>query len=239
MSRDDVLARVIKLLRLADKSRNHSEAEAMLAMEKAKALMDEYNISLGDIASIDGESKKQVEFEVGEVAAVEMNRSMLNFEILIATATGRLCHCFVYRRRGVRPKNSLWFVGDKVEVAIARELYQIFWNASYGEAQRRYGRTYSANHRSYCEGFASRLNERVEELRRQESQPQTERTTNQTTALVRVTAAKDDAISKWMQDNLQLRRKAARGGHGKLNYDAYQHGRDHGNRISLNKKGLR
>lgn len=108
--KDKVIEKIQKLLRLS-RGKGATEAEAILASEKANALLIEHNLSMADLGEDTGtraESEEDYAFPWVK-------------EIYHWVAKLNLCICCFSEQRGNAQKSNYMMIGSPVNVQIARE----------------------------------------------------------------------------------------------------------------------
>lgn len=196
MSRDQILDKIRKALRLADPSSGAGEAEVLAATAAAKRLMDAHNIKIGEVAT--EEDPVKVEVVVSEAYSRRGNLALKKYERWLGIAVAKLTTTSQFLRKSRSPGGSqmraaMCFIGDEVDVAVAVELYNYLRNTMHRFARERLGVGFTPSHRNYCEGFTMRIYERANET--------IQHTAAESTALVLVETAKRDAILR-MQDKI-------------------------------------
>lgn len=128
--RKTILDRIAKLLRLADRSRNDSEGEALNAMEAAMRLMREYNLSHADVAAADGETgSNPYGWEFQQKTTVEIDGAVAFWIKNLSTICAMLTQtrCIAWRRKKT-DSNVLGFVGEAGDVEIAALLFNYLYD---------------------------------------------------------------------------------------------------------------
>lgn len=211
-TRDDITAKIKKLLKLAESS-NVNEAAAAAA--KAQELMDRFEIEAAVLAETtpDTAPAEPVEtfgdFDSG--GRVESWRSALLHALCMANA----CKAYRYRARAIR-QTSLKVIGRRTDVQTVRYMYQAMVSLVEGlaDAQRGRGRGFIASFKmGAAHAICARIKESKEETRRAVYQEAAQAGTQ---ALMRVDNAmsvlkeRQDAIQRYMAStNLRLKNGAA------------------------------
>lgn len=120
MTKDNVIGKVEKLLRLGDN--NSSEAEAKAAILKARKLMAEHNIKMAELY-ID-EQKEEI---VRDDTILQYGVAWWHLDLHNIIASNFRCESITglrYESRfDTRRKRKLWLLGYKTDVAIATEVF--------------------------------------------------------------------------------------------------------------------
>ena len=202
MNRDELIQKVVKLMRLADPANGGSEAEVELAAMKIKELMAQHNIDISQVAAAEGKSIAE-HIEVTRSPLCEAKGRMPVWASCLGMAVGELCGCTVYQSLDLYPqpsghnlicKTRLFLVGDKTDIAVARTLFPVLRASIEGHFARAYqGGADQVTKQSYYEGFAERLFRRA---RKECCLPQGPNARAEATALVKVESAKKAAIQQ-------------------------------------------
>ena len=228
MNTQKILEKIQKLMSLAD---SPNESEAQSAMDKAQALMVQYNISISDI-SVSDESNDIIEDSIKETGRLSSWESVL----MSAVAKVNYCDAFVTRSRRAG-KTKLVMVGKPHHVAIAKAMFDYLSATVERECKRvktenpidTVGRSWSASFKLGCASrIASRLKEKMESMKSQ-GIPEVA-----VTALVVV-----DSFRKADQDIQKYHAQAGRkfGKASKCSFSngaGYSAGQSAGNSVSLN-----
>lgn len=227
MNTQNILEKIQKLMNLAD-SPNESEAQA--AMDKAQALMVQYNISISDILVSD-ESNDIIEDAIKETGRLASWESVL----MAAVSKVNYCDAFVSRSR-YKGKTKLVMVGKPHHVAVAKSMYDYLCATVERECKRikkqdplNKGRSWNASFKLGCASrISSRLKERMETLKT-EGIPE-----SNVSALVVV-----DSFKKAQQDITKYHAQSGRnfGKASNINFSngaGYRAGQSAGDSVSLN-----
>lgn len=161
---DKIVARIKKLLALA--GNNSSEAEAMLAMEKAHELLAQHGLSMSSVTQ-----------ESAEKRLNQPQRVMrMPWEITVFSALGKLNFCSTYTMRYGGGK-TVFFVGRESSIETARLMAEYVIDTITrlsSEAAREFRKETGATEkqwfdyrRSFRFAAATRIHERCMELRRE------------------------------------------------------------------------
>lgn len=160
-AREKAIRQVKKLLALADK--NSHEGEMTSAMEKAKAIMMEYDLSLTDVEI----KEMEASLKADDIKTV-FRRNCVPWERTLGSAVAKLFDCMDYRHGSGRtnPKNGRWepcfcvaFIGVAPDPQIATEAYEALHETLLNMGRRSEFR--GSNQGAYLLGVAQRLRERA------------------------------------------------------------------------------
>lgn len=155
-----IIEKIQKLFRLADKTRNASEGEAMNALEAAKRLMAEYNISMADIAketTPEGANKNWLAARTVATGGSGRKQFVGVYENIMFQAVAKLTGTL-----GVRmPGNVLLYFGETHDVSIAQSLFKILIQTMWACSRKLLGPKIGPSHRQYAEGFSRAVYDRA------------------------------------------------------------------------------
>jgi hypothetical protein len=216
----ELLDRLAKLLSLADPKNGGTEAECLLAMERAQKLMREHNLSAAQAAYEGGAKKVANEVKVKQGGTITI--AGYKWEITLACAAANLAECKVLLTRAGyypngRPKKGLFFVGEETDVAVAMAMWEYLYKAAHALAKRERSAT---EKRSFLFGFAARVSHRSRYPQGVEPQ-----------ALVLYRKDKADAIARHMGPTRPAKAHATR-----VDRDSFERGQHHGGRVDLGTK---
>ena len=121
-SKQDILILIRKLFAMADKSRGCTVHEAELAMDKAKKLMAEHNLS---VSEVELEDMKTGKAQTANTVATS-RRGLKIWERILASACSNLFEVGFYSDRSYGTDlTHLHFYGCEVDVALACEAYTL------------------------------------------------------------------------------------------------------------------
>lgn len=171
---DDIIVKIIKLLELGKEGRGATQEEALLALEKAKALMARYQISMAQVdGALLGTGTKRREVKLKDVFSWRRRGSMPQFDQWLASAVATITSTRAYIHRD-RPYVDLYFLGDEPDCAIAVALFGILTEMRRELMRVCCGSGWSPEHRSFSDGFATavlhRAKAETKELRKEEAQ---------------------------------------------------------------------
>lgn len=161
---EGILNRIRKCLKLADKTRGATEAEAETAMAMARKLMDEHNLSMSDV-----EVKQEMDSGVQEVKAHEKAKAYVPaWEKKMARVVDMLFntrHYYNNERSGgwTGKAVTIVFMGVGQDPHVAKESFLIL-----GGIVRKMGtkKDFSgSDHRDYCLGVVDELLNRAFKIR--------------------------------------------------------------------------
>lgn len=223
--KEKIIAKIRKLMALTTE-RGASEAEAMAAAGKLGQLMAEYNISQGELsaAQIKGQG-----FEEGQLKDESGKRTLspvLNFScIAIAEYTDT-----VVARVG---DIGLRFFGQEQDVMAALFLSDLFFNTCDSDYRhwKRHGEGQFVTSRSarmnFERGFATRVNQRLAELKRARDQEVGRATGNN------LMVVKNQVVLDAFAEKFGFRPKAKRERRAIRSAEAYHAGHASGNRVNI------
>lgn len=217
MTQQGLLDRLAKLLALADPKNGGTEAECMLAMERAQKMMKEHNLSVAQ-AAYEGGAKKTTE-KVNVKAGGIINIAGYKWEITLAMAAANLAECKVLitwsgTYPNGRPKKGVYFVGEETDVAVAAAMWDYLYRTAHSLSRRE--RT-ATEKRSFLHGFCQRVHARS--FHPQGVEP---------TALVLYRQDKKDAIAQFIGRTRPARQRST-----SVDGAAYHRGSEHGGRVDL------
>jgi hypothetical protein len=168
-----VLAKISKLLALADSARGASEAEASLAAEHVQRLLQEHNLTLAQVEAASGNTPDASSSREKKVTA---SRAMYNWQrgLMATIADNNFCLHVVRKlsvgkkdgRRVRRPVHSL--VGRTLNVQVTLQTYEYLYAAMKRLADEAgYTPKTFSDRMTFYDGAVSRLVERLVERRRQ------------------------------------------------------------------------
>jgi len=232
-TREQIMARVAKLLRLAQSDNEH---EAALATARAQALMDRHNIeeaALALDADVAAEPDEPVVNFTGYDAALDnSNRSRVIWKIRLASVIARANGARVYTRGG-----TIHMVGRGSDVATVRYLYAYCVREINRLARALgpgWGRTYTNNYRLGC---IDAISDTLQAQRRKLHEEMRAETGGGGVALVRINTAiakveqRGRDTQEWVERHMKLG-KARASGH-RHDRSARSHGRQDGRSISM------
>ena len=222
MNKDKLMSLIKKLFNLGNKEKNPNQAEAELAMEKAKTLMAKHQIKMSEISMTDPTQNNYNEQEGFE------KRVLRDWDKRLAQAVAKVCLCNIFTTYGNGVKGRLVqkiiFFGLESDTSVAKELYIELRKTLNRMARESY--LNKPDQRSYMLGVATGLYMRAQSVVKDLNQKEAE----QYGALVVI---KDHALSKaWelLRQQKGLKTTKLR----RLRFRAsYLHGQEDSKKVSL------
>lgn len=197
-----------------------SEAEAYTAMQMALKLADKYGVSLEDL--------EREDHEVHERAVESGENRLSEVDSLCAVTIATFCDCRAFRKTTGRT-HYVHFVGLDSDVELAlfiRDTVQKAMNFEFAVYKNFVHEGPMTGVRaSFMLGMAGRINERLNEFKRQDSE--FDKSKN---ALI---VKKGDIIQAYFSDNNISVRNARRSSNVIRNETAYQSGKISGNAVNM------
>ena len=163
MTKDDVLRKVQALLNMTAE-RGATDAEAEVAVSKAQALLSEYNLSVSEVKTENGNGAEPV-VKTKENYAVRRFTGNWQGSLAVAVSKANFCRC-------IGSHDGVWFVGTETNARVAADVWrylvqqiQMACIASYQEAWR--DETPARFQKQCVWGAVSRLAERLREAKRE------------------------------------------------------------------------
>lgn len=238
MEKENVIQKIQKLLKLQyNAEKIGSTGEAFQAAKMVKKLLMEYNLSMSDIDTSDGEQKLTMT-KSDELAGSDRYGNHWKFQLLGVIASNNLCSAYK------RVSGKMFVIGTEDNVAIVQEFYnylvKVFrrlakehWERKCKEwEQQGYNVEYilfadntvmNKFFRSYLEGVPVGLQENYDSLK----------PTSAETALV---VCHQEAIDEYVKENFTMNDKKPRTRTRKIYGDAYNLGAADGRAVSLNRQ---
>lgn len=238
MEKESVIQKIQKLLKLQYGAESiGSTGEAFQAAKMVKKLLMEYNLSMSDIDTSDGEQKLTMT-KSDELAGSDRYGNHWKFQLLGVIASNNLCSAYK------RVSGKMFVIGTEDNVAIVQEFYnylvKVFrrlekehWERKCKEwEQQDYNVEYilfadntvmNKFFRSYLEGVPVGLQENYDSLK----------PTSAETALV---VCHQEAIDEYVKENFTMNDKKPRTRTRKIYGDAYNLGAADGRAVSLNRQ---
>lgn len=155
MDNKQVIEKIKRLLALANKEKNTSEAEAEAALLKAHELMAKYNIEMDET-----NMKEEISY-VHEVCITKWN---MGFRKILAAIIAQNFRCEMYI-----DKCNIVFFGHATDARIAKEVMEYAYTFAMREGNRVYNRHYQVGKptkgvfNSYTRGFVQGLKQKLDE----------------------------------------------------------------------------
>ena len=238
MEKENVIQKIQKLLKLQYGAESiGSTGEAFQAAKMVKKLLMEYNLSMSDIDTSDGEQKLTMT-KSDELAGSDRYGNHWKFQLLGVIASNNLCSAYK------RVSGKMFVIGTEDNVVIVQEFYnylvKVFrrlakehWERKCKEwEQQGYNVEYilfadntvmNKFFRSYLEGVPVGLQENYDSLK----------PTSAETALV---VCHQEAIDEYVKENFTMNDKKPRTRTRKIYGDAYNLGAADGRAVSLNRQ---
>lgn len=238
MEKENVIQKIQKLLKLQYGAESiGSTGEAFQAAKMVRKLLMEYNLSMSDIDTSDGEQKLTMT-KSDELAGSDRYGNHWKFQLLGVIASNNLCSAYK------RVSGKMFVIGTEDNVAIVQEFYnylvKVFrrlakehWERKCKEwEQQGYNVEYilfadntvmNKFFRSYLEGVPVGLQENYDSLK----------PTSAETALV---VCHQEAIDEYVKENFTMNDKKPRTRTRKIYGDAYNLGAADGRAVSLNRQ---
>lgn len=238
MEKESVIQKIQKLLKLQYGAESiGSTGEAYQAAKMVRKLLMEYNLSMSDIDTSDGEQKLTMT-KSDELAGSDRYGNHWKFQLLGVIASNNLCSAYK------RVSGKMFVIGTEDNVAIVQEFYnylvKVFrrlakehWERKCKEwEQQDYNVEYilfadntvmNKFFRSYLEGVPVGLQENYDSLK----------PTSAETALV---VCHQEAIDEYVKENFTMNDKKPRTRTRKIYGDAYNLGAADGRAVSLNRQ---
>jgi len=206
-----------------------SEAEAFMAMKKVGQLLEQYNISMTDIAEVRNETCVTGEYDTGSKHS--------GVEVSVSVPISQFTNTKVWMSR-TRSGIILNFFGVDTDVELAKYLVAIVANAFNTEYSKFKATEHYINyhgHRrvlntSFMRGFTNRVNDRIIELTRANT-----KTYQNTTGTALVVVEKSKFVEEEFGKIGMKLRKAARYQTRARDRNAYGAGQSAGNKVTLNR----
>lgn len=219
---NSIVEKIKKLFALA--TDNPNENEAASALNRAKKMMRDYNLTQIDI------EKSEIEIDIKRWESDFMSQ-IDSYNRTLADAVGRLFDCepILFRYGKImKYKVKMTYVGDESDIAIASQVWPYLTKICKQKACARFGKSWTPKHRSYAEAFAETIAMRVEEIKSQERKSKT--SDDQQLALV--VMEKESRIAKYLEDfDLKMKRRSYT---GKNDVEAIRGGIDDAKKVKLN-----
>lgn len=238
MEKENVIQKIQKLLKLQYGAESiGSTGEAFQTAKMVQKLLMEYNLSMSDIDSSDGEQKLTMT-KSDELAGSDRYGNHWKFQLLGVIASNNLCSAYK------RVSGKMFVIGTENNVAIVQEFYnylvKVFrrlakehWESKCKEwEQQGYNVEYilfadntvmNKFFRSYLEGVPVGLQENYDSLKP---------TSAETTLVV----CHQEAIDEYVKENFTMNDKKPRTRTRKIYGDAYNLGAADGRAVSLNRQ---
>jgi hypothetical protein len=159
---EKIVDRIRKLLALA--GNNTNENEALVALEKAHALLAEHNLSMAEVKAKDDEPEtKRVEEKTETNLSERYYRVIWNGAALL-----NYCYCISERPSPFKRQTFYYVIGREINTIVATEFALYLCQTMkrlMNEECKRVGRKDNAFKESFLKGMSGRLWQRMEKLR--------------------------------------------------------------------------
>lgn len=167
MNHNDIIDKVKKILRKADKSKNSSIEEAESALKMAHNILKKYHLSMSQILSIDDtekDSNSSIDL-VSQVGATFKASSVPKWMSILISAINQITQTKNLIRYG-KPEGQkqygnlhILFVGDETDVLVATDLFSFLRNSitKLSSSHIKKTKTGFRQWRSFAEGCACKL----------------------------------------------------------------------------------
>lgn len=211
--REKILDRVQKLLALANDNANVNEAAA--AAKQAQRLMHKYNLTALMVESFDSTVTKEEQINPDSIPLDVFNKNVPTWKSRLGMIVAKANHCRIWISHH-QGKKGLGLVGRNSDAKVVRFLYHYLLKEVdrltlvFGAGQ---GRTWANNFRL---GALDTIEQRLNEALQESEEILKEECTKTGVALVHVSnaiekfARKGEAVEKWMDMNMNLRKGATR-----------------------------
>lgn len=241
MEKESVIQKIQKLLKLQYNAESiGSTGEAFQAAKMVKKLLMDYNLSMSDIDTSDGQESIMMS-KSEEKTSGSMYGNHWKFALLGVIANNNLCHAYK------RMSGKMFVIGTRENTIIVNEFYEYLvkvfrrlaeehWAETLRDLEKEHGprlRTEETDKameavrrkyfRSYLEGVPEGLQENYDSLK----------PTSQETALA---VCHDEAINEYVEANFKFSEKKSRNRTRKVYGDAYEFGQADGRAVSLNRQ---
>ena len=220
-TKEDIIAKIMKLLELGNEDRNSNPNEREVASRKAAKMMADYAIDIADLRSSKPKEDTFVTIEVDGSSEVRVD-----YESSLANAIATAFDCKIINSN----RNYHWqimFCGTKHDLEIAIFFFKHLRRTLSGMARLHFPKDVNHARRNYCFGMVSTISQRLTDLykKREEFIP------SDCTALVIV---KKQGLEKYFDqqfpDRKVGRRTTLRG-----DASAYHRGKEDGRTINLSR----
>lgn len=215
---EKVKGRIKKLINLS-KDAGATEAEAERAMEKAMALMAEYQLTAQQV-----DRASTAPNSAGDIEMEDVFGNFSPWKRIIFNATASLYMCDSWQSG-----KTVVIIGESQNIEIAKQMADHFIAIGEALASQRKG-----NGRSFIDafkkGFASRLAQRLRERKAEAQKQEVTNSTGTALVLANVYDKNDLALTKWKRENdIRLKSTWIRTG----NCNGSQAGKNAANGVSL------
>jgi hypothetical protein len=233
MAEEKVLARIRKMLAIANDNAAGGEHERDAAMKMVLSLLAKHNLAMSDVAAAD---------RPDEEARIQHREMYYDYGWMrvMADAVAKLYFCHLFTTKsGKKDRSYFTFVGLESNVATAKEMFDYLSKSVVAEASRettKRGENQTFKW-SFCKGASFKIHERCKKLRAEaeaESQPKESTGTALVLASVYQREAEANALAI-QQAGIKLKQSGplvTRNTRG----DGYGAGQKYGSTVGLNKQ---
>jgi len=228
---DKIVAKIQKMLALANN--NPCEEEALTAMKMARTMLAKYNLSMAEVEGLD------VDDDSTNVVQDTINgkNSYKRWEIMLAAVLEEFVPIRILQRScysGNRRVKRIVFVGDKVDVVVAQQMFEYLRKTVQKMASKAstaakkeqvseelsifgFQPTFNKSRykKSYCVGAVDRLRSRFIELKKKDED-------NIEQAYALVVQSKSEKVDQFIEEEMNVRQ--ARRSRSSIDHSAYSQG---------------
>lgn len=227
--REQMVAKIERILRKCDPSANTTEEEVKAAMGMAQRLMRDYDVEMAEVLAAKGE---ELDLDaIGETIVREhskTDRHELSILNAICLITGVKAYTTKVRKDG-KVKKQMVVYGAKADMAVAHAMFAELIVLVRAMARIRVKGKWCQKHYWYCNGFGNGMYGKAVQLHREQqwadAAPETAPNHNTTALIVR----KDALIERYAVERLHLRpARRSRGSANAYNSGEYAKGTNDG-----------
>lgn len=220
-TKEEIISRIEKLLRLADTSKNNNVHQVSEALKKAHELMKRHNIDLSKL-NVDNKANVHVEMRVVDLP------STYGYVKLLAGAAAKLFNVFTYQVRHGVGDHRMHFVGDPTDLALTIEVFNWLQYKAKKSAKDNIGGQFGKDQRAFCDGFAVAIHDSVEKT----TKTDLTQITDDDRRYALVVTDKSTAVTSFLKERkINLVRTKAR--KVKMNYNYFNIGHTEGKKVNL------
>lgn len=264
MTNEEIKNRIKKLLALSEDD-GAADAEAESALRFARRLMLKHEIDEAQLNEAKDVHEAAADEEYSDEQVASVGSSLTHWEGLVAWAVVKLVGTVKHYRGGgfverreegravINPVTGrvcravpLIFYGPAHDVADATTMYREWVATILALARMKWGGALRGPGRSYCEGFAQALLNKVYKINKEEQAALPEHTTSQQWALVvqraaDLVVAKRERATTWLKEErgIELRGSGRNSGYGEHHGGAYKDGASDGSKADVSRRNAR
>lgn len=237
--RDKLIAKLNKMFALAnDPGATKGEAENALAF--AQELMRKHNIYAVELVTDKQTGETTVQISIVDEEAYAFANRMHEYKQLLAVVVSKITTTEAvlgYRMANVtyagrtrqKLKKTIRFVGDEIDVAVAKELFMILLRTTEGWMKRDtdFHGSWTRKYLSYCDGMVSRFWERVQKEEKKHA------TSNGSETFALVVRSKKDQVSEFMREHYQVRAPKRKRRRRKVDFGNWAAGHKRGGEVDI------